>query len=56
VCVMASAVEAVKETLVGTEEAVELSAQTRSEFFKHAKKDNETGMYYMDEEGFVNAM
>ncbi|KXL41465.1 hypothetical protein M433DRAFT_150399 [Acidomyces richmondensis BFW] len=53
---MASAVEAVKEKLVGTEEGVELTAQTRSEFFKHAKKDEETGVYYMDEEGFVDAM
>jgi solute carrier family 25 (mitochondrial aspartate/glutamate transporter), member 12/13 len=48
--------EAVKESLLGTEEPIVLPAQTRSTFMLHAKKDSETGEYYMGEEEFINAI
>ncbi len=48
--------EAVKESLLGTEEPTQLSAQTRSTFLLHAKKDPESGELYMGREEFVNAI
>ena len=53
---MATATEKVKEALVGTEEEPQLSSQTRTEFLQHAKKDEETGEYYMGESEFINAI
>jgi solute carrier family 25 (mitochondrial aspartate/glutamate transporter), member 12/13 len=46
----------VKESLLGTEEPVKLSAQTKATFIKHAQKDPETGELKMGETEFVNAI
>ena len=48
--------EAVKETLVGSDEPVQLSSQTKSRFFSNAVKDPETGELYMSQEEFINAV
>ncbi|KAK0281676.1 mitochondrial aspartate-glutamate transporter agc1 [Friedmanniomyces endolithicus] len=52
---MATVVDQVKETLVGTESGVGLSAQTRSDFMHNAIKDEE-GELYMSEKEFVDAI
>lgn len=52
---MASVKETVKETLVGSTEAPELSLQARSNFLRHAQRD-EHGELYMTEDGFINAV
>ncbi len=52
---MATVVDQVKETLVGTESGVGLSAQTRSDFMHNAMKDEE-GELYMSEKEFVDAI
>nr|POE77743.1 calcium-binding mitochondrial carrier protein aralar2 [Quercus suber] len=51
---MATITEQVKESLVGVEAEPQLSAQTRHEFLDHARKDEETGEYYMGEKEFVD--
>lgn len=48
--------EAVKETLVGSEEPVQLSAQTKARFVRYALKDAEAGEAYLGPEEFVNAV
>lgn len=48
--------ESVKETLLGVEDEPQLSSQMRAEFMQHAKKDSESGDYYMGQEEFVNAI
>lgn len=48
--------EAVKESLVGTEEPVQLSAQTKARFSSHAIKDPETGELYLGPEQFISAI
>ncbi|KAH7318680.1 mitochondrial carrier domain-containing protein [Stachybotrys elegans] len=48
--------EAVKESLVGTEEAPQLSAQSKARFVSHAVKDSETGELYMGVEQFIDAI
>jgi solute carrier family 25 (mitochondrial aspartate/glutamate transporter), member 12/13 len=48
--------EAVKESLLGTEEQTQLSAQARTQFLLHAKRDKESGDLYMGKEEFVNAI
>ena len=55
---LTKAKEAVKETLLGTEEleGVKLTAQIRASFLQHARKDPETGELYMGKEEFVNAI
>jgi len=53
---MATVTEKVKETLVGREDEPQLSEQTRSEFLQHARKDEDTGDYYMGEDEFTNAI
>lgn len=53
---MATITETVKETLLGTEDEPQLSSQTRSEFMQHAKKDEETGEYYLGEHEFTDAI
>jgi solute carrier family 25 aspartate/glutamate transporter 12/13 len=52
---MASVKETVKETLVGSKEAPELSHQARSIFVRHAQKD-ENGDLFMTEDEFINAV
>ena len=48
--------EAVKDSLLGTEDPVELSSKTRAYFADHAVKDAESGELYMGEDEFVNAI
>ncbi|KAF3395710.1 Calcium-binding mitochondrial carrier protein Aralar2 [Penicillium rolfsii] len=52
---MASVKDTVKETLVGSTEAPELSHQARSIFVRHAQKD-ENGDLFMNEDDFINAV
>jgi solute carrier family 25 aspartate/glutamate transporter 12/13 len=52
---MASVKETVKETLVGSKEVPELSHQARSNFVRHAQKD-ENGDLFMTEDDFINAV
>ncbi|KAJ6004796.1 hypothetical protein N7540_012595 [Penicillium herquei] len=47
--------EAVKEQLVGSTEVPHLSHQARSNFLRHAKKD-ENGELFMTEDDFINAV
>lgn len=48
--------EAVKGSLMGTEEHVQPSAQARARFASHAIKDPETGELYMGADEFINAI
>ncbi|RYP02649.1 hypothetical protein DL764_005694 [Monosporascus ibericus] len=48
--------EVVKESLLGTEEPVMLSASHRASFYKNAKKDEATGELYMGPEEFIDAI
>jgi solute carrier family 25 (mitochondrial aspartate/glutamate transporter), member 12/13 len=48
--------EAVKETLVGSEEGTHISAQTRAHFLSKAVQDPETGELYLGNEEFVDAV
>lgn len=48
--------ETVKETLLGSEEPVQLSAQTKATFTKHAHHDEAAGELVMSEVEFVDAI
>ena len=48
--------EGVKETLLGVEDEMQTSDQTRSEFMKYAKKDETTEEWYMSESEFIDAV
>jgi hypothetical protein len=48
--------EAVKETLMGSEEPVQVSAQTKARFNSNAVKDPESGELFMGHEEFINAV
>lgn len=48
--------EAVKETLVGSEEPTQISAQTKAHFLSNAIKDPETGELYLGSDEFVKAV
>lgn len=48
--------EKVKESLLGTEEAPQLSNTTRATFMQHAIKDEETGEYFMTPQQFIDAV
>ncbi|KAJ5775903.1 uncharacterized protein N7511_000914 [Penicillium nucicola] len=52
---MASVKEAVKEQLLGSHEGPQLSHQARTNFIRHAQKD-ENGELFMDEDNFINAV
>lgn len=52
---MASVKEAVKEQFLGSTEVPHLSHQARSNFNRHAQKD-ENGELFMDEDNFINAV
>ncbi|KAJ5635499.1 uncharacterized protein N7484_008812 [Penicillium longicatenatum] len=52
---MSSVKETVKEKLVGSTEEPQLSHQARSNFLRHAQKD-ENGEPFMNEEDFINAV
>ena len=53
---MATAKQAVKETLLGTTREPELSQQTKATFDRNSRQDEATGDTYMTEEDFVNAI
>lgn len=48
--------EAVKETLVGSQEPAQFSAQTKARFVRHAVKDPETGELCLGPEEFIDAV
>jgi hypothetical protein len=48
--------EAVKETLIGSEEPVQVSAQTKARFNSNAIKDPESGELFMGQDEFINAV
>ena len=48
--------EAVKESLLGVEEDLNMSQPNRSSFMQHAIKDEQTGEEYLNEQGFINAI
>lgn len=48
--------EAVKSSLLGSEEPANLSASYRATFLSNAKKDEQTGEPLMGPEEFVNAI
>lgn len=52
---MATATGKIKESLVGTNDELQLSQEVRANFMKHAKQD-ENGELYMDSEDFINAI
>ncbi len=53
---VATVKEAVKETLIGSKEPAQLSAQTKARFNAHALKDPETGELYMGPDQFIDAI
>ena len=53
---MATAKQAIKESLLGTTRDPELSQQTKATFDRNARQDEATGDLYMTEEDFVNAI
>jgi len=53
---MATIKDQVKESLLGSTQIAQLSQLWRSTFMKHAKKDDDTGEYYMGEREFVDAI
>ena len=53
---MATIKDQVKESLLGSTSIPQLSQLWRSTFMKHAKKDDDTGEYYMGESEFVDAI
>ncbi|KAF7550915.1 hypothetical protein G7046_g7863 [Stylonectria norvegica] len=48
--------EAVKEGLIGTDDPISLSAQTKTRFTKNALKDEESGELYMGPDEFIKAV
>ncbi|CCF39595.1 hypothetical protein CH063_10382, partial [Colletotrichum higginsianum] len=48
--------EAVKESLLGAEEPVQLSAQTKARFIANATKDEATGELFMGPDEFTKAV
>lgn len=48
--------EAVKETLIGSEDPVQVSAQAKLRFNGNAQQDAETGELFMGPEQFINAI
>jgi hypothetical protein len=48
--------EAVKETLVGHEEATQMSAHTKAHFLANAAKDPQTGELFMGPDEFITAV
>ena len=53
---MATIKDQVKESLLGSTHIAQLSQLWRSTFMKHAKKDDDTGEYYMGENEFIDAI
>ncbi|KAF2461360.1 calcium-binding mitochondrial carrier protein-like protein Aralar1 [Lineolata rhizophorae] len=53
---MATVAENIKEKLLGSTEEPQLSQQSRTLFFKFAKKNEETGEHYLGEHEFIDAI
>jgi solute carrier family 25 aspartate/glutamate transporter 12/13 len=53
---MAALSEQVGEVLLGTTDEPQLSHRTRAAFMKHAKKDEATGEYFLNEDAFIEAV
>nr|GFD60397.1 hypothetical protein [Tanacetum cinerariifolium] len=53
---MATLKDQVGEVLLGTSEEPQLSQLTRSAFMKHAQKDEATDEYFLNEDGFIEAV
>ncbi|KAK3378375.1 mitochondrial carrier domain-containing protein [Podospora didyma] len=53
---VAAVKEAVKETLIGSEETPQLSVQTKARFNSHALTDPESGELYLGPDQFINAV
>lgn len=53
---MSSVKEAVKQSLVGSSDELQLSHQIKANFHRHARKDEQTGELYMTEDDFINAI
>ncbi|KAI9930115.1 hypothetical protein ASPWEDRAFT_23840 [Aspergillus wentii DTO 134E9] len=53
---MAGVKETVKQSLVGSSEEPKLSQQIKTNFFHHARKDESTGEFYLNEDDFINAV
>lgn len=48
--------DAVKGTLLGSQEPTEFSAQTKARFNRYAVKDPQTGELFLGQEEFINAI
>ena len=53
---MATVKGQVAEALLGTTQEPQLSQQSRASFLKHARKDEETGEFYLGENEFIDAI
>ncbi len=53
---VSSAVGEVKDALLGSTSDPQLSLQTKEAFLKHARKDDESGEWYLGEDDFVDAI
>ena len=53
---MATAKQAIKESLLGATMEPELSQQTKATFDRNSRQNEATGDYYMIEEDFVNVI
>lgn len=53
---VAAVKEAVKESLIGSQEPIQLSSQTKARFVSLARKDEESEELYMGPEEFINAI
>ena len=53
---MATVKAQVTEALLGTTQEPQLSQQSRASFMTHARRDEETGEYFLGENGFIDAI
>lgn len=53
---MAALSEQVGEVLLGTTDEPQLSQLTRAAFMKHARKDEASDEYFLDEDSFIDAV
>lgn len=53
---MSKVTEAVRQSLVGSSEQPQLSHQIKANFNQYARKDEQTGDLYMNQDDFINAV
>lgn len=53
---MSTVKEAVKESLVGSSDEPQLSHQVKSNFYQHARRDEQSSELFMTEDDFINAV